>query len=191
MPGSDVIRPASKPPSGSHNVDRNYGPDNADSADDLPTPGIGKSACNLQLKALTQCIERGPDEMKRLIFTLGVAIGAGLGADAALAEEVECFATAEAVLAAHPDTPHVRYTQQHRATRCYFADDREDAEIRPSTRRAARTAAPAAASRVTPEPGTTAVAPRSDTRTTAPVPTAPDLAVNPQELDRLLPTGGK
>jgi D-alanyl-D-alanine carboxypeptidase len=172
----------------------------ADSAD--PRPGIGKSACDLRLKTnlSKQYIARGPDEMKRLICTLGVVIGAGLCADAALAEEVECFATPEAVLAAYPDTAHVRYTHQHRATRCYFADDREDAEIRPSTRRAARTDAPAAASQVTqarrraitaPEPATTAAAPGSDTKTTAPEPTAPELAVNPQELDRLLPTGKK
>lgn len=133
--------------------------------------------------------------MKRLICTVGV-IGAGLCAYAApAAAEEQCYDTPEAVLAAHPDAAHVRYTHRHRATRCWFPDDRADAEIRarPSEHRnAPRTAAHHPA--IAPEPHTTAAAPRPD-KTAAPapdpvaVPTAPAFAVNPQELNRLLPAG--
>jgi hypothetical protein len=152
--------------------------------------------------------------MKRLIFVFGV-IGAALCDHAAhAAAPAECFASAGAVFAAHPNAAHVSYTVRvKRSERCWYADAfNSKAKAKPAPRTVARTsAARPAITAQAPHPRATAVAPVEQPRTAAvapaPRPRIPAVApasllvtvpfpsgtppsiqiVNARELSRLLP----
>jgi hypothetical protein len=145
-------------------------------------------------------------------------IGAGLCDHAAhAAAPTECFGSAAAVYAAHPNAAHVSYTLRvKRSERCWYADafnSEANAKAKPAPHTVARTseARPAITAQA-PQARATAVEPAEQPRSTvavapAPRPRIPTIAhasllvtvpfpsgtppsiqiVNAQELSRLLP----
>jgi hypothetical protein len=135
--------------------------------------------------------------MKRLIFIFGM-IGAALCSQAAYAAApAECFANSAAVFAAHPNASHASYTLRgKRSERCWFADAfKTGAGAKTKAQPAPRPVVAAAARTSAPRPAIAAPAPRQRTMAVAPVmvqfpsgiPPAVQIAVNAQELSRLLP----
>jgi hypothetical protein len=154
--------------------------------------------------------------MKRLILIFGL-IGAGLCDNAAhAAAPAQCFGSAAAVFAAHPNAAHVSYTLRvKRSERCWYADafnSEANAKAKPAPRAVTRTsAARPATTGEAPQPRAMAVAPAEQPRTAAiaaaPRPRIPAITpasllvtvpfpsgtppsiqiVNAQELSRLLP----
>jgi hypothetical protein len=145
--------------------------------------------------------------MKRLILVFGM-MGAGLCNHAALAAtSPECFASAAAAFAAHPDAAHASYTVRvKRSERCWYIDafnSKAKAVAKPASRPVARVAATS-----WPRPAITVPVPQGPTAEATPRPRslavgsasspmivpipygiAPSIqtAVNVQELDRLFP----
>jgi hypothetical protein len=139
--------------------------------------------------------------MKRLIFAFAViaAWSCNHAVDAAAA--AECFATSGAVFAAHPNATHASYTAHGKRSggsgRCWFADafkTEAKANPRPTPRLAdtvAQTSAPRPAIALpAPRPRSAAFTSGS-ARMMLPfprvIPPAIQIAVNAQELSRLLP----
>jgi hypothetical protein len=145
--------------------------------------------------------------MKRLIVIFGM-MGAGLCNHAALAApSPECFASAAAAFAAHPNGAHASYTvREKRSERCWYVDafnSKTKAVAKPASRPVARVAptswprpavsAPmpqASAAEATPRPRSFAVGSASPPMI-VPIPygfgRSFQTAVNVQELDRLFP----
>lgn len=148
--------------------------------------------------------------MKRLIFAFAVIVA--WHCNQAYAAPAECFSNSSAVFDAHPNASHASYIVRGKRSggsgRCWFADAfRTEAKTsaRPashSVAAAAQTSAPRAASATlasqlrstevafVPEPRTTAIAPASPPAIMhfpREIPPAIQIAVNVQELSRLLP----
>jgi hypothetical protein len=150
--------------------------------------------------------------MKHLIFASAV-IAAGLCNQAAYAAaQAECFGNSGAVFAAHPNAAHASYTVRGKRSggsgRCWYADAfkaQVQTNAKPALRpvaTVAETSAPrptitasarqprTAAVALAPEPSTTAVAPAPPpaiVQFPRGIPPAIQIAVNAQELSRLLP----
>lgn len=150
--------------------------------------------------------------MKHLIFASAV-LAVGLCNQAAhAATPAECFANSRAVFAAHPNASHASYTLRGNrpggSGRCWFADAfKTEAKANPKSAphpvaTVDQTTAPRPAiTAAAPQPRTTAVKPVPRVRTTAFAPASPpgmvrfpggippaiQIAVNAQELSRLLP----
>jgi hypothetical protein len=142
--------------------------------------------------------------MKRLIFAFAVIAAWFCSQAVQAAAAAECFATSSAVFAAHPNATHASYTAHGKRSggsgRCWFADafkTEAKANPRPTPRLAAtvdQTFAPRPAIAVpAPRPRSTAFT-RGTGRTIVQfprvIPPAIQIAVNAQELSRLLPDDG-
>jgi hypothetical protein len=161
-----------------------------------PTLAFEFEPCPRRTPKLVSKMREASIQMRHLIFASAVIAASLCNPAAQAAAPAECFASSGAVFAAHPDATHASYVVHGK--RCWFADAfKKEAKANPTP--ASHSAAPAtrtsalrhATTAPVPEPRTTAVAPAASlpamVQFPREMPPAIQIAVNAQELSRLLP----